>query len=257
MIPMYKKGFTFLKGKGKLLISAIHAGADIHEPNSRDENSDVISSMVWNKLGGSLIIAHTARNPFYGINLNRALPSFKFSKEYFNYFQKTGSRSERFESEFAFASKNFLDYLHRRSVYVNFWKRHDSDIIFFIHTSSDKMKNYPGIIDVTIFNGYIKQRLSSDQVKSVISKLNEKHKNFFDSLVLPPFVKSRERPKLTYENFFNGEMCHGPRNMIKNPENKIVVMFEVMKFLALEKPLEVAQIISDFYILMNLSHSKL
>ncbi len=146
-------GFIVYKnGPGPVLV-ALHAGPSFFDPKNRDANAETVASLVWQKLGGTLVISTLPRKRKFGIDFNRALPPRDLAIKYYNI--NDVEKEYNYMKRYAFVAKDAKDYAKRARIYKEFWSyiRQAGNVYVFFHRKFTRMKNYPAIFDIVTFDG--------------------------------------------------------------------------------------------------------
>jgi hypothetical protein len=163
--------------------AAPHTGPALETPTSRDDNSDTVASLCWLKVGGRFVLATVPRKRLLGLDLNRDPPTLSKAVRYYEPFKKDENTEELLEyrEKYAWVAKNKADHERRLRIYRGFWDevKKSGRTVAFIHRKFTRMKNYPSIMDVVIYEDY---GFSRKILAPVIRRMNRKYAPFFSSI---------------------------------------------------------------------------
>ena len=199
----FNKGFTIFKNhdlERNLVFVSPHSGPAIETPTSRDDNSDTVASLCFQKNGGNLVIGNSSRKQIYGIDFNRQLPKKEDAIKNYENFLNDLSKDESYEfgKKYAFVSKNSNDYKERSKIYKNFWNNIKvlGNFYIFIHRKYNRIKNYPSIMDIASFEG---KGIEKPIIEAIVKNLNKNHYEFLKK------IKSNYRDAILLEERRNIE----------------------------------------------------
>lgn len=182
MHPEIYVGYTVYRKKYGPVWVALHSGPSVRNV-PRDDNSDRISSMCWERDGGTLVISNMTRDMLLGIDFNREMPSQEKAIEMYHKFfsHETGDFEQGrkdFRSKYAFVAANRKNYADKARIYKSLWSlvRNSGDFIIFIHRQYARMRNYPSAIDLITFNDC---GIKKEILKKIVDDINESYSGFF------------------------------------------------------------------------------
>jgi len=180
MNPVFHKGYTiFRNGTGPVFV-AIHSGPNFENPNNRDENTDIISGLCWQRMGGALVVSNLSRKRTMGIDLNRGIPPKRLAINMWNKFQNESidESTLHYKRNYGWVARNLKDYEERLKLYNSFWEslKNLGNMYVFVHRKYARIKNYPSVMDFVTFKG---KGAKEEMVKEIIEKFNFQHSSFF------------------------------------------------------------------------------
>ena len=69
-----KEGYLVYQTSRDPVLVTPHSGPALEIATSRDDNSETVASLCWQKIGGTLIISNVSRKRMWGIDFNRDIP---------------------------------------------------------------------------------------------------------------------------------------------------------------------------------------
>jgi len=157
-----------------------HSGPALEIATSRDDNSETVASLCWQKVGGTLIISNVSRKKVWGIDFNRDIPPKRHALNMFNKFIEGTDQDSlfRYGEKYSWVSINEEDYSKRLYIYKKFWRDvGKGNFVVLIHRAFPRIKLIPAIMDVLIFNPELKERLFR-----IINRINSKYQLFFKNI---------------------------------------------------------------------------
>jgi len=177
------KGFLVYENGKEITWVIPHSGPALETPTSRDDGSDTVASLCWLKVGGRLIVSTMPRKRALGIDFNRDSPPLGKSIEYFHLFMNNESpeKLEEYRGRYAWCAADKGDYGKRLRIYKKFWSavRESGRTVVFLHTKFTRLKNFPSIMDVVVYEDY---GFSRKILAPTIRRINRKYSEFFESI---------------------------------------------------------------------------
>ncbi len=175
----FRPGFTVYKnGRGPVWVCP-HSGPAMETPTSRDGYSDVVASLCWLNMGGTLIISSIPRKQIYGIDFNRESPPKDSALNLWSEFLKDEKRErlERYRHTYSWTSINPGDHRQRSRIYDDFWNavKKAGEPVVFVHRQFTRVKNFPSVMDVVTFEG---RGVNKKIMEAIVEKANEKYSSF-------------------------------------------------------------------------------
>lgn len=171
------------KPNEKVTWAVPHTGPALETPTSRDDNSDTVASLCWLKVGGRFVLSTIPRKRVLGIDLNRDPPNMKRAIKYYPMFKEDEMTEElmNYREKYAWVAENKQDHFARMRIYKGFWKEVNAAgrTVVFVHRKFTRLKNYPSIMDVVVYEDY---GFSKKIMAPVIGRLNRMYSDFFASI---------------------------------------------------------------------------
>ncbi len=173
MSMQVEKGFVvYKKGAGDVLI-ALHAGPQYGSTIGsfvtipRDSGSDIVSSIAFENLSGSLVLSSIPRNPANGVDFNRTVPTEEEAMEF------SRNPDSNMIDRYAWMAFSQEDYRKRMEIYRNFWStiRSLGERFFLIHMVGLKMAYIPTAIDIITFDS---RGIKKDKANEIAEMLTER-----------------------------------------------------------------------------------
>ncbi|MAG50124.1 hypothetical protein CL621_00605 [archaeon] len=175
-----KEGYLVYQTSRDPVLVTPHSGPALEIATSRDDNSETVASLCWQKIGGTLIISNVSRKRMWGIDFNRDIPPKKIALDMFNKFVEGEETDELFKygEKYSWVAVSEKDYERRLNIYKKFWMDvGKGNFIVLIHRAFPRIKLIPGLIDVMSFNLELKERLPD-----IINRINSKYESFFKKI---------------------------------------------------------------------------
>ena len=183
MIRKFYEGFTVYSNGENPVYVCPHSGPALISPKNRDENSETVASLCFEKTGGSLVISNMPRKRNFGIDFNRDLPSQEHATMLYPEFManKNLEKLQKFKSNFAFAAMSKADYMEKVRIFRSFWTTVGNlgSIIVFFHRKYSRVKNYPSIIDIVTYEG---RGVDTGVITEIVDSVNLKYDAFLDEI---------------------------------------------------------------------------
>jgi hypothetical protein len=177
MAVRFLPGFTvFESGDGPAWV-APHAGPGFRFPDSRDEMTDVIAGICWEKCGGKLIVSNASRIRDFGVDFNRAPPSLREAVGMNGILR--GGRIDQdayyeYKRKYAWTAAGRKDHEARLSIYNSFWKEAGGpDAAVIIHRMFTTPKTAGSLMDI------FTPGFDESSLKTAVSEMNKKYGGFF------------------------------------------------------------------------------
>ncbi|MEM7826930.1 MAG: hypothetical protein QXQ40_01755 [Candidatus Aenigmatarchaeota archaeon] len=221
------KGFTVYKnGYGPVWV-VLHSGPAI-SGSSRDDNSDIIASICFERLGGTIVLSNLTRNLLSGIDFNRDVPPLdKAIGMYHKFAEKMLTREiKEYKSKYAFVASNEKDYNERLKLYKTMWShiRNSGDFFIFLHRQFARLKNYPSVMDLITFDSC---GIKAEILKKIVENVNAANEEFFTSI-------ERDFKNVTYIEEMRSILNDPSNEMLKN-DMKIIEKYDKISFEKLSK----------------------
>ncbi|MDD5254314.1 MAG: hypothetical protein PHG05_04440 [Candidatus Nanoarchaeia archaeon] len=203
----FKKGYSVYEKIGKeMILICPHSGPALQSVSARDDNSETIASLVWESLGGKLVVSNISRNRLFGVDFNRDIPPLKTATNSYDFFSNSeDDKVSSYMKKYAWVAKDEREYYEKLKIYQDFWAEvKDEKYILLIHRAFDRMKFVPSLMDITIFT---EAKIQKKKVQEIISKINTKYY---------PFLKSIETD---YKNAILAETKRMILNILRIHEN--------------------------------------
>lgn len=172
-------GFTLYKKRYGPVWAALHSGPAIRK-TSRDDSSDIISSLCWRKTGGTLLFSTFTRDMLYGIDFNRELPESEIAVNMCPKFEKGRMTEEKrkYKKQYAFVCQTKKEYNEKKRIYKSLWSyvRNSGDFIIFMHRQYARLKNYPSAMDLITFNSC---GIKKEILDRIVEEINASNRDFF------------------------------------------------------------------------------
>ena len=178
----FHKGYCVYESGEEPIFVTPHSGPAFEVTTSRDDYSETIASLCWQKLGGRFIVSNMSRKRTWGIDFNRDIPDIYSALDMYKKFMddKEPKELKKYREKYAWVAKNEEDYKNRLQIYSNFWdevKR--GNFIVLIHRAFPRLKAIPSLMDLTTFDN---QGIDKNILKEIIDRLNRKYCDFFKSI---------------------------------------------------------------------------
>ncbi|MCD4666839.1 hypothetical protein K8R47_03450 [archaeon] len=184
----FKKGYNLYRTANvDPMIVAPHSGPAMENSNTRDDNSETIANLIWNKTKGTLIISNMPRHRIYGVDFNRDVPKLKDAIKYYPIFKNPDNSKDQdklfnFRKKYGFVAKNEEQYDEKLRIYQNFWGEvSKGNIIIMMHSSFIRMKSLPSVVDFVTFG---ELGIKKSKIKKILEEINTKYYKFFKGVDL-------------------------------------------------------------------------
>lgn len=193
-------GLTVYKDGSGLVWVSPHSGPGFYYSDSRDEHTDVIAGLCWNKLKGTLVVSNISRIRGMGIDFNRIPPKAKDAIKFHN-LALTGSCNQEavynFKNKYAWIAVDTNDHDAREKIYNSFWENASKgDTVVLIHRMFTSPKTMKSFFD------FFACGFDEKPVKRTVKEVNENYRIFFKSVRREyfDFLLFEEKRKISFVN---------------------------------------------------------
>jgi len=170
-------------GDSDLLFVNLHATTSFDHVPRGDVGADLVAFNLAKETNSKCIITLIPRNRLYGIDFNRIIAPKEMALETCKYFvEEDFAKMADFMKKYAFVAKDEEEYMYKKGIYESFWNMvkemaTGKSFVFFVHTQTSTIKNFPSVIDVTLFDDRMREA-----IKDVIERINEEFVSTLDSI---------------------------------------------------------------------------
>jgi len=178
----FNKGYSVYESGEEPIFVTPHSGPAFEVTTSRDEYSETIASLCWQKLGGKFIVSNVSRKRAWGIDFNRDIPEISIALDVYKKFVKDEEADElrEYRQKYSWVAKNEEDYKNRLQIYNNFWDEvKKGNFIVLIHRAFTRIKAIPSIMDLTTFDN---QGMDKKILKEIVEEINKKYYDFLKNI---------------------------------------------------------------------------
>lgn len=159
-----------------------HSGPAFEVTTSRDDHSETVASLCWQKMKGTLVVSHMSRKRTWGVDFNRDVPPKELALSMYDLFMK-GERPEQlmdYRAKYGWVARSAEDYENRLRIFNNFWDEvSKGSLIVIIHRAFPRIKAIPSIIDFITFDN---QGIDKKFLSEILDELNKKYFDFFKGI---------------------------------------------------------------------------
>lgn len=180
-VKFYKGYCVYESGSDPVFVTP-HSGPAFEVTTSRDEYSETVASLCWQRLGGKFVVSNVSRKRTWGIDFNRDVPDIDLALDMYKKFIKEDDpeKLENYRNKYAWVAKNEQDYKSRLEIYNDFWNEvKTGNFIILIHRAFPRVKAIPSIMDLTTFDN---QGIDKGILNEIVDKINKKNYDFLESI---------------------------------------------------------------------------
>jgi|TARA_B100001971_G_C18213452_1_gene552269 hypothetical protein len=178
----FYEGYSVYKNKKDPVFVTPHSGPAFEVTTSRDDHSETVASLCWQKMKGTFVVANMSRKRVWGVDFNRDIPPKDMALSMYPRFMEGESSKELMEyrKKYGWVAADEKDYDIRAKIFNNFWDEvNKGSVIIIIHRAFPRIKALPSIMDFTTFDN---KGIDKKFLSEILDELNKKYFDFFKNI---------------------------------------------------------------------------
>ena len=175
-------GFSvYKKGRDPVFVTP-HSGPAFEVTTSRDDHSETVASLCWQKVGGTFVVGNMSRKRAWGVDFNRDIPPKELALSMYNRFVNGETHNDlmEFRRKYGWGSYDEKDYENKLTIFNNFWGEiNKGSLIVIIHRAFPRVKALPSVMDFTTFDN---KGIDKKFLHEILDGLNKKYFDFFKNI---------------------------------------------------------------------------
>ena len=180
MVIRFLPGFTVMDGEGDICWASPHSGPSLRFSDSRDDRSDLVAHLCWEKLGGRLVISNVSRMRDLGVDLNRAAPDAETAISMFRKYAGNVKEQDAcydYRKKYAWVAADRRDHESRLGVYRAFWTEVGAyNTAVMVHRMFTTPSTAGSVIDL------FTRGFDGKAVENTVRKVNTRYAKFLRSI---------------------------------------------------------------------------